>query len=126
MGECIRGACFQVLTSCPSTHNPTPHPRSLIYSTEKSLLEHKAKLDASLVAEVEAAIKEAKDAMGAEGTDAETLKAKVQGLQSASMKIGSAIYSKAGAGGGAAGGEGGEAKADEPIDTTKADGSKDK
>ena len=106
---------------------PPPPLGSLIYSTEKSLLEHKAKLDAALVTEVETAIKEAKEAMGAEGGDAETLKAKVQGLQTASMKIGSAIYSKSQAQGGAAA-EGSEApKEGEPVvDTTKADEGKEK
>jgi len=67
---------------------------SLIYSTEKSLVDHKAKLDAATITEVEKAITEARDAMGKD--DLEDLKTKVQTLQTAAMNIGKAVYKNAG------------------------------
>jgi molecular chaperone DnaK len=73
---------------------------SLIYSTEKSLLDHKAKLDEATIKEVEAAIAGAREAMGKEA-EVEELKAKVTALQNASMKIGQAIYKNSGSSSGA-------------------------
>lgn len=67
---------------------------SLIYSTEKSLTDHKAKLDAATVTEVEKAITDAREAMGKD--DLEDLKTKVQTLQTAAMNIGKAVYKNAG------------------------------
>ena len=61
---------------------------SLLYSTEKSLVEHKGKLSAEDVAAVEAAIKDAKAALAVESPDVDDLKAKVAALQTAAMKIG--------------------------------------
>ncbi len=92
---------------------------SLIYSTEKSLHEHKAKLDAATVTEVEKAVTDAREAMGKTAeADVEDLKSKVTALQNAAMKIGQAIYKNTGgaAPGGAAGGQPGAdagAKGDE-------------
>ena len=87
---------------------------SLMYSTEKSLHEHKAKLDAKTIEEVETAIKEVKEALEKE-SDVENLKAKVTALQNASMSIGKAIY--------AAGSKTeGEKPAEEATEATKADG----
>ncbi len=77
---------------------------SLLYSTERSLTEHRAKLDAETISAIEKAMAEAREAMGKEG--AEELKEKVAALQTASMKIGQAVYAKAG---GAAGGAAGDA-----------------
>lgn len=65
---------------------------SLIYSTEKSLHDHKSKLDEATITEVETAIKEAREVMEKGEEDVESLKEKITALQNASMKIGSAIY----------------------------------
>jgi molecular chaperone DnaK len=72
---------------------------SLIYSTERSLTEHKAKLDAETIAEVEKAMAEAKTAMGKD--DLAQLKERVQALQTAAMKIGSKVYASSGGAAGA-------------------------
>jgi len=68
---------------------------SLIYNTNKSLGEHKDKLDAETVTQVETAIKETEEALGNED-DAQGLKDKVDALQQASMKIGEAVYKNSG------------------------------
>ncbi|HWT12017.1 MAG TPA: molecular chaperone DnaK [Allosphingosinicella sp.] len=65
---------------------------SLIHSTEQQLREHGDKIDASLKAEIEAAVQEAKTAV--EGGDTETIKAKAQALAQVAMKMGQAIYEK--------------------------------
>ncbi len=64
-----------------------------MYNTEKSLGEHKAKLDAATVSSVEAAIAKAREASGKEGITVEELKAALSELETASMSIGKAIYS---------------------------------
>lgn len=89
---------------------------SLMYSTEKSLHEHKAKLDAKTIEEVETALKEVKEALEKE-SDVENLKAKVTALQNASMSIGKAIY--------AAGSKTEEKPAEEATEATKANGDDD-
>ncbi|CAG9461139.1 unnamed protein product [Pedinophyceae sp. YPF-701] len=71
---------------------------SLIYSSEKSLAEHKDKLPQDVVDAVNAAVSEAKEAAGGEDPDA--LKDKVDALRQAVMKIGEAL-NKAGAESGA-------------------------
>ena len=63
---------------------------SLIYSTEKSLNEHKDKLDDEAKKEVEKAIEEAKSVKESDNLD--ELKAKTEALSQASMKMGQAIY----------------------------------
>lgn len=85
---------------------------SLIYSTEKSLSEHKSKLDATTISEVEKAIAEAKTMVDAKEGDAEALKAKVSELSTAAMKIGNAIYGKSGSASSSSA-EAGEKKTDE-------------
>jgi len=64
---------------------------SLIYNTEKSLGEHKEKISAEVTTQIETAVKECKEALENEG-DVENLKAKVDALQQASMKIGESVY----------------------------------
>lgn len=88
-------------------------------------MEHKSKLDEATIKEVEGALAAAKDAAGKEDNDVEALKSAVSALQTASMAIGKAVYSKSGASSeGAAGAEGGEGKTEE---ATKAeDDGKDK
>lgn len=63
---------------------------SLIYSTEKSLSEHKDKLTQEITDEVQAAIDATKEA--SKGSDAEALQASVSELQQKAMKIGEHIY----------------------------------
>ncbi|WP_213982097.1 molecular chaperone DnaK [Sphingomonas sp. dw_22] len=85
---------------------------SLIHTTERQLQENGDKVDASLKAEIEAAIAETKAAV--EGGDADDMQAKAQNLAQVAMKLGQAIYEKQaaaeaspGADGAAAGSEAG-------------------
>jgi len=89
---------------------------SLIHATEKQLSEHGDKVDESLKTEIEAAVKDAKEAV--DGGDVEAMKAKTETLAQVGMKLGQAIYDKQQAEGGAEAGEaasdaGDEAKADD-------------
>ncbi|NYT42890.1 molecular chaperone DnaK [Sphingomonas sp. R-74633] len=65
---------------------------SLIHTTERQLAENGDKVDASLKAEIEAAVAEAKAAV--EGGDADDMQAKSQNLAQVAMKLGQAIYEK--------------------------------
>jgi L1 cell adhesion molecule like protein len=69
---------------------------SLIYNTQKSLTEHKEKLDEETTKTVDTAIKECEEALSSE--NAELLKEKTDALQQASMKIGEAVYKQGGDG----------------------------
>jgi len=74
---------------------------SLIHSTEKSLAEYKDKVDPTTVEAIELAIAALKDTL--EGENADKIKAGINNLRDASMKLGEAIYKsqqeQAGAGG---------------------------
>jgi molecular chaperone DnaK len=70
---------------------------SLIYSTEKSLEEHKDKIENSLVEEVQTSVKELQDLLATDDPSADDLQAKVDGLQQAAMKIGEQVYKQGGA-----------------------------
>jgi molecular chaperone DnaK len=63
---------------------------SLIHSTEQQLREHGDKVDASVKAEIETALAEAKSAV--EGNDPEEMTAKTNALAQAAMKLGEAMY----------------------------------
>ncbi len=78
---------------------------SLVHATEKQLEEHGDKIDASLKADVEAALAEAKTAL--EGDDPDAINAKSQALTEVAMKMGQSIYEKEQA----AAGEAGDAEA---------------
>ncbi len=65
---------------------------SLIHTTERQLVEHGDKVDASLKAEIEAAVAEAKTAV--EGGDPAAMTEKSQALAQVAMKLGQAIYEK--------------------------------
>jgi len=65
-----------------------------IYATKKSLSEHKDKLSAEQVTNVETAIKECEEALSS--SDVEELKAKADALEQAAMKIGEAVYKNSG------------------------------
>jgi molecular chaperone DnaK len=79
---------------------------SLMHSVDKNLTEHGAKLDAATKEEVDKALKEARALDSS--AQLEAVKAAASALSNASMKIGQAIYGKAGAAG--AGGTGDNTK----------------
>ncbi len=63
---------------------------SLIHGTEKSVSEHGDKVDPSTLEVIEMSLKNLKEAL--EDDDAETIKARIQDVTEASMKLGEAIY----------------------------------
>ncbi len=65
---------------------------SLIHSTERQLADNGDKVDASLKAEIEAAVAEAKTAV--EGGDVDAMTEKTNALTQVAMKLGQAIYEK--------------------------------
>jgi molecular chaperone DnaK len=90
---------------------------NLVYSTEKSIKDLGDKLDAAEKEKIEAAVKEVKDAMGAE--DADRIKTATEALQEASYKLAEQVYAQAGQEQNAAQGEEaagqGEAKPDNDV-----------
>jgi len=84
---------------------------SVLYSSEKSLSEHKDKLSAEDAGAIQTAIDELKAAI--EQEDLEAVKEKTNALQGATMKIGDSIYK--------AGGEGEGAPEGETVDGQKAE-----
>ncbi|MGZ8349429.1 MAG: molecular chaperone DnaK, partial [Allosphingosinicella sp.] len=82
---------------------------SLIHSTERQLEEHGDKVDASLKAEIQGAVDEAKKAV--EAGETEEIQAKAQALAQVAMKLGQAIYEKEQASATAAGADAGGAEA---------------
>lgn len=81
---------------------------SLTYATEKQLSEHKDKVGAEVVAEVEKAIADAREVAARPDVTEEELKEKVAELQTAAQKIGQAVYGAQQAAGGAEGAAGGD------------------
>lgn len=65
-----------------------------VYSTKKSLSDHKDKLSSDQIASIESAIKECEEAL--KNSDMEALKEKAEALEQASMKIGEAVYKNSG------------------------------
>jgi molecular chaperone DnaK len=65
---------------------------SLIHTTERQLADNGDKVDASLKAEIEAAVADAKSAV--EGGEPEAMKEKANALAQVAMKLGQAIYEK--------------------------------
>ncbi|MEP7350576.1 MAG: molecular chaperone DnaK [Sphingorhabdus sp.] len=86
---------------------------SLVHTTEKQIEEHKGKVDAGLISEIEAAIADTKTAI--EGGDPEAMKEKANALAQVAMKLGQAIYEQEQASGGAADATPEEAPADENV-----------
>jgi molecular chaperone DnaK len=89
---------------------------AMVHSIKKALGEHGDKMDADEKAKIEAAIKEAEDAL--KESDKAVIEAKTEALAKASQKLGEKIYGEtqgaAGAAGAAgAGAGGGEAKKDD-------------
>jgi molecular chaperone DnaK len=105
---------------------------SLIYATEKSFNENKAKLDPADVSSLESAIADAKKALEAGGT--ENLNGAAERLQQVSHKLAEAMYKSASSGGASSGGSSsggpsgpsgpGAGKEDEVIDTEYVDADK--
>jgi molecular chaperone DnaK len=101
---------------------------SLVYSSEKTFTEHKAKLSAADAATVEAALADAKKALETGGTDA--MNQAFEGLQQASHKLAEAMYKGAAEGsatadpGASAASGPGAAKEDEVIDAEYVDSEK--
>jgi molecular chaperone DnaK len=82
---------------------------SLIHGVKKSLAEHGAALDAAEKEKIEAAIRDAEEAL--KGSDKGAIEAKTQALMQASQKLGEKMYAQQQAAGGAAGGDAGAAGA---------------
>ena len=87
---------------------------SVIHTTEKQLAEHGDKLEAADKQAIETAVAELKEVK--DGEDADAIKAKVEAVQQAAMKIGEAMYK---AEGGPTGGDGehpgGETSAEDSV-----------
>ena len=66
---------------------------SLVYSTEKSLADHKDEMDAETVGNIESALEKSKKAL--EGDDTEAMKAATEELTTASHKLAETMYAKA-------------------------------
>jgi molecular chaperone DnaK len=94
----------------------------MIYSTEKTLSEHKDKVDAATVSDIEAAVAEAKGKLDSE--DTATINAAYDRLVKSSHKLAEIMYQQASQGGqaggtgasGAAAGSGGSGGGDDVID----------
>ena len=69
---------------------------SLIYSTEKTLGEHRDKIDAADVEKLESAIKDGREAL--DGDDVARMKSAMETITQASHKMAEAMYKSAGAG----------------------------
>ncbi len=65
---------------------------SIIYSTEKSLTEHGEKLEAKDKESIENAIEDLKESLKNENADAADIKAKLEALNTAAMKLGEIMY----------------------------------
>ena len=65
---------------------------SLIHSTEKSMEEHGDKVDPTTIEAIELAIAALKDDLEKDDVDGEKIKAGIQNVTEAAMKLGEAIY----------------------------------
>jgi molecular chaperone DnaK len=103
------------------------HLDTLIYSTEKSLKDHRSEVDETAASTIDAALEKAKKAM--EGDDVEAIKAAQEELTQASHKLAEAMYARvakeqqaAGADGdGQAGAAGGNSKPQDKENVVDAD-----
>jgi molecular chaperone DnaK len=89
---------------------------ALVYSTEKSLKEHRESLDEADASTIEGRVMELKQAL--EGDDVDDIRKKTEALQEASHKLAEAVYAKASAAqaGGSANGASEEPSDDEVIE----------
>jgi len=90
---------------------------AMVHSVKKALADHGDKIDADEKAKIEAALKDAEEAI--KGNDKEAIEAKTTALAQTSQKLGEKVYADqqaAGAAGGAPGaGEGGGGKPDDNV-----------
>jgi molecular chaperone DnaK len=89
---------------------------TLIYSTEKSLGEHRESLDGETVSEIESQLEELKGVL--EGEDASAIRTKSEELMQASHKLAQAVYEKVQAeqGAGATAGDGASTSDEEVVE----------
>jgi molecular chaperone DnaK len=91
---------------------------SLVYSTEKSLSEHREALDEATVSEIESKLEEVKSAL--DGEDASAIRTKSEDLMQASHKLAEAVYqrvqSEQAATGGGTSGDGAPDSDDEVVE----------
>ncbi len=98
---------------------------AMVHSVKKSLAEHGDKLDAGEKEKIEAALKDAEEAL--KGDDKADIEAKTEALMSASQKLGEKMYADAQAaqaaagGAGAAGAAGGAGPGEAPRSSAKGD-----
>lgn len=85
---------------------------SLIDSSEKSLKEHGDKVDASTVEAIELAISALRDDLDKEDVSADKIRAGIQNVTDAAMRLGEAIYKASQDEGGESGGDGADADPD--------------
>ena len=85
---------------------------SLIDSSEKSLKEHGDKVDASTVEAIELAISALRDDLDKEDASADKIRAGIQNVTDAAMRLGEAIYKASEGEGGESGGDGADADPD--------------
>jgi molecular chaperone DnaK len=77
---------------------------AMVHSVKKSLTEHGDKLEAGEKEKIEAALKDAEDAL--KGEDKAAIESKTEALMTASQKLGEKVYAEAQAAAGAAGAAG--------------------
>ena len=99
---------------------------SVVYQTEKTLMEHKEKVPQEDQDAINASIAAVKEAVGDESISAADLKEKVEQLKKDSMKIGEAMYKNQGGDGGSDGAQGGDEQKTEQADYEDVDKDKDK
>ncbi|MDX6516964.1 MAG: molecular chaperone DnaK, partial [Gaiellaceae bacterium] len=92
------------------------HAETLLYATEKSLKEHRDKLDEADATAVDSRIEELRGVL--EGDDAATIRTKTQELEEASHKLAEAVYAQASAAQAASAptGDGGSVSDDEVVE----------
>src|SRR6202007_2033289 len=86
---------------------------TLAYQTERSLKEHRDKLDESDASTIEGRVMELRQAL--EGDDLGDIRAKTEALEGASHKLAEAVYAHATAQGQASAGGNGSSTADEEV-----------
>jgi len=87
---------------------------SLAYQSEKSLKEHRDKLDESDASTIDGRIMELRGVL--DGSDLGEIKAKTEALQEATQKLAEAVYAQASASQSAPSGDGGAAPDDEVVE----------
>jgi molecular chaperone DnaK len=91
------------------------HAEALAYATEKSLKEHRERIDSSEAATIEGRIMELKQVLDSD--DVNEIRSKTEALEQASHKLAEAVYAQATASQAASGGggDGGSAASDEEV-----------